>query len=94
MRATSPEVGAGPGECQRNSCSRYSLESHPDCAGFLFIKIRRCENMSDTVNTVKTEEGIEVFENDIWIKLIEYVIYILFYVMNMSGAQICKEHLF
>ena len=50
--------------------------------------------MSDTVNTVKTEEGIEVFENDIWIKLIEYVIYILFYVMNMSGAQICKEHLF
>lgn len=79
MRATSPEVGAGPGECQRNSCSRYSLESHPDCAGFLFIKIRRCENMSDTVNTVKTEEGIEVFENDIWIKLIEYVIYIYIY---------------
>lgn len=29
--------------------------------------------MSDTVNTVKTEEGIEVFENDIYLYLQEYI---------------------
>lgn len=29
--------------------------------------------MSDTVNTVKTEEGVEVFENDIYLYLQEYI---------------------